>query len=112
MEGATISKSYVRDGFVEVKFPDDNEAHQARIEALARGVENLVLHGWPAIFIYVYREAYEMIREWQPTLHALNGGSIFLGDVYAWKIDPESNQRYLPLMALHSTYVCAPHHQP
>jgi len=81
-----ISDTLHHDGYLHQKPVFDAE----RITALRKGIENLVQAGWPAAFIYVYDETWDLF-------HQLNGFlSHFLGDNYgllphfwAWHIAPE-----------------------
>lgn len=75
---------YNKYGFVGLE-PEKSPDYLDLIEKLEQGVENLVSNGWPAIFIYMYNEAYEVIKLWNPILTEVNSGSVFLGDIYAWK---------------------------
>lgn len=77
-------KYYNKYGFVGIE-PDKPPEYIDLINRLEVGVENLVKNGWPAIFIYMYNETYEVIRIWNPILVGVNSNSVFLGDIYAWK---------------------------
>lgn len=74
-------------------FHFDAGASDAAIARLAAGVAQLLLHGWPASFIFVYDEAWAVIRDTAGSLEAASGGSRFLGDVFAWHVDPAQPQR-------------------
>lgn len=78
-------KYYNTYGFVGLEIETLEKQYQDMIDRLHQGVENLVEQGWPAIFIYMYDEPYELIRYWNSTLQKVNSNSTFLGDIYAWK---------------------------
>ncbi|GBG31989.1 Hypothetical Protein FCC1311_082142 [Hondaea fermentalgiana] len=64
-----------------------------RIHALALGVVRLMQHGWPASFIFIYDEAWILVAGASARLEAATGGSGFIGDMYAWYVEPDHGQR-------------------
>ncbi len=92
----TVCRLYLRDGFCSVSVNDSSEDYYQKyieiIDKLRLGVENLFKNGWPATFIYVYNESWQVVRLWTPTLENINGGSEFIGDLYSWRVDPYEKQ--------------------
>jgi len=84
---------FTRDGFFAVQPEAPSAEYVALVDKLKRGVDALVAQGWPATFIFVYDEAWSVVNAWTERLSVVNGGSRFLGDVYAWKVDPRAMAR-------------------
>ena len=60
---------------------------------LALGIVQLIKFGWPPTFIYMYDEAWTVVERARQFLGLATGGSHFIGDVYAWYVDPHNSQR-------------------
>ncbi|WP_167730514.1 phytanoyl-CoA dioxygenase family protein [Terasakiella sp. SH-1] len=61
------------------------------IQALRLGIENLVQHGWPAAFIYVYDEVWDLFHQLDEFLsHFLGDNFGLLPHFWAWHIDTDS----------------------
>ena len=63
------------------------------VDALRRGVECLLAHNWPPTFIFMFDEAWNVVERLSGALKASSGGSMFLGDVYAWSVNPAEGAR-------------------
>lgn len=59
--------------------------------ALADGVRQLHAQGWPATFIMLFDEAWELVNKFSPLMEAVTGNKCNY-DVVAWHIDPDSLQ--------------------
>eukprot|EP00457_Paulinella_chromatophora_P005618 gb/GEZN01005635.1/.p1 GENE.gb/GEZN01005635.1/~~gb/GEZN01005635.1/.p1 ORF type:complete len:456 (-),score=60.95 gb/GEZN01005635.1/:262-1629(-) len=91
--GRDYKAEFVQNGFFQWDASSEQTPYFQLIDRLARGVSTLVEQGYPATFIYAYEEAWELVRAYTPILQASNGGSEFLGDIFAWKVDPVAGQR-------------------
>ena len=87
---AALKAEFIQNGFFQ---PQETLNEAGTCRKLAAGVRRLLLHGWPASFIFIYDEAWAVVEKMQPTLHAATGGSRFIGDVFAWHVDPAVGQR-------------------
>ncbi|WP_051609697.1 phytanoyl-CoA dioxygenase family protein [Terasakiella pusilla] len=74
----------------------DGYLHQApvfapeQIKALRTGIETLVAHGWPAAFIYVYDETWDLFHQLDGFLsHFLGDDFGLLPHFWAWHIDTD-----------------------
>jgi hypothetical protein len=77
-----LKNSFVQDGFFQVGREEVSGAQPVwhdRIKALAQGVEQLIAHGWPATFIYVFDEAWAVVDD----MTALLGTRSFVGCIGA-----------------------------
>jgi len=63
------------------------------VDALALGVVMLMKHGWPASFIFMFDEAWGVIERARLLVQEVSGGSHFIGDMYAWCVDPAVGQK-------------------
>lgn len=62
------------------------------IDGLARGVVQLLRHGWTPTFIFVYDEAWMLVRRMRRAFRAATGGhdgeeengNDWIGDIFAW----------------------------
>jgi len=88
-----VQREFVEEGFFQVSGEAESAAYADAVDRLRRGVEALHAAGWPANFIFAYDEAWDVIRAHTRRLRRCNGGSRFLGDVYAWRVDPAHAQR-------------------
>ena len=89
---ARSKAEFVQDGFflldrMAMRCSDDE------VFKLALGIVQLVRFGWPPTFIYMYDEAWVVIERTRRFLGLATGGSRFIGDVYAWFVDPCKQQR-------------------
>eukprot|EP00941_MAST-03F_sp_MAST-3F-sp1_P002928 g2928.t1 len=60
----------------------------ANITDVKKGIENLLLHGWPATFILVYDEAWALAKEVSELMSYVSGGNCNNMDMLAWHVDP------------------------
>eukprot|EP00808_Paulinella_micropora_P027425 g20511.t1 len=86
-------EEFVTNGFFKWEAGTQSDTYFQLIDYLAQGVNRLVDQGYPATFIYAYDEAWWLIRTYTPNIRKSNGGSQFLGDIYAWKVDPRKGQK-------------------
>ena len=86
---AKHKSSLAENGFFKWK----GAVSEAQVNALRRGVELLISHGWPPSFIYMYDEAWEIVEQLSEVLRKSSGGSLFLGDAYTWSVDPQKGAR-------------------
>jgi len=80
-------EEFVSNGFFYL-CEEDVGATKDEVERLARGVEALLAYGWPPSFIFVYDEAWHVIERLTKKVKAASRGSEFIGDIYAWHVDP------------------------
>ena len=89
---ARSKAEFVHDGFFLLNRAtlgcSDDEVFQ-----LALGIVQLIKFGWPPTFIYMYDEAWTVVERARQFLGLATGGSRFIGDVYAWYVDPHNSQR-------------------
>ena len=83
-----FKEEFVAHGFFHWDSSEETVDYFDVIDRLARGVDALVDLGYPASFIYAYDEAWALVHRFTPLLKPSNGGSQFLGDIFAWKVDP------------------------
>ena len=60
--------------------------------SLARAAVKLREHGWPASFVIMYDEAFELARHVDKRMLALTGRNANNGDMLAWYIDPNNDE--------------------
>eukprot|EP00729_Bicosta_minor_P025417 gene25417-17308_t len=83
------------DGYVDLN-ADLVAAHcpqyPALIGRLRGAVEQLVAVGWPATFIVVYNEAWELAEILSEVMSGATGGNRCMMDLVAWHVDPSADQ--------------------
>mmetsp|Transcript_23882 Transcript_23882/g.38075 ORF Transcript_23882/g.38075 Transcript_23882/m.38075 type:complete len:398 (-) Transcript_23882:1229-2422(-) len=84
---------FVQNGFFHMNRQDLNIQSDQQLDKLAAGVVRLMQYGWPASFIFIYDEAWEVIKNAQDNIRQATGGSQFIGDMYAWYVDPARGER-------------------
>ena len=66
------------------------KGYGALVSRLAVAVRTLVAHGWPATFIVVYDEAWELVTLLAGVMRAATGGNACMMDLVAWHVDPSA----------------------
>ena len=62
------------------------------VEQLGVAVRHLVGAGWPASFVVVYDEAWELVELLSPLVRRATGGNECMMDLVAWHVDPDKGQ--------------------
>lgn len=93
--GETKKDEFADNGFFHMTNQDLGlgEDYRERIHDLALGVVRLMQHGWPASFIFIYDEAWALVAGASARLEAATGGSKFIGDMYAWYVEPDHGEK-------------------
>lgn len=68
-------------------------AEDQTINDLAVSVVQLLQYEWPATFIFMYDEVWQVIEEMRDDLKEISAGNEFVGDVYAWYVDPAKREK-------------------
>jgi hypothetical protein len=84
---AANRKSITEDGFVKV----GSLCRASQSAELARGVALLVEYGWPATFILVFDQTWELVDEVSSLMKRTTGNENNL-DILAWHIDPREGE--------------------
>lgn len=79
-------------GFFQMS-KDDIGIDKQIIKSLADTVEALISLGWPANFIFMFDEVWEIINLMRTDLKTIGEGNDFIGDIYAWCVDPKTKQK-------------------
>jgi len=93
----------------------DRGRYAAAVSALAGAVETLVAHGWPASFVSVFDEAWEVAHMLSAVMRCTTGGNENMQDLVAWHVDASKHQagfsphrdRHLGAREQHSHHVAA-----
>ena len=88
---STLKQEFIKNGFFRLEQSIVNAPDTCA--KMAQGISRLILHGWPASFIFMYDEPWAVIAKMQATLSTITGGSTFVGDVFAWHVNPSQGQR-------------------
>lgn len=87
-----LKADFCENGFFHLS--ENQVKRQEVCEKLARGVVTLIRYGWQPSFIFMYDEAWAIIEATQrQSLSDATGGSVFIGDIYAWYVDPRKGQK-------------------
>ena len=94
--------------------------YAAVIERLEVGVRQLVAMGWPASFIVLFDEAWQLVQLLSEVMRGSTGGNECMMDLVAWHIDPSASEagftphrdRQLGLQELDTPQVAAGFRQP
>ena len=62
--------------------------YAALIRRLGAAVQQLVARGWPANFVVVLDEAWQLVRLLSQVVHETTGGNECMMDLVAWHVDP------------------------
>ena len=96
------------------------DTYAAVVERLGIGVRALVAKGWPASFIILFDEAWQLVQLLGRVMRATTGGNECMMDLVAWHIDPSVEEagftphrdRSLGLQELDTAEVAAGFRQP
>ena len=69
-----------------------SDDYSALITRLQAAVSALVARGWPASFVLIYDEAWELVQRLGPWVAGATGGNACMMDLVAWHIDPGAGQ--------------------
>eukprot|EP00924_Labyrinthula_sp_SR-Ha-C_P001690 snap_masked-scaffold_18-processed-gene-6.43-mRNA-1 protein AED:0.04 eAED:0.04 QI:0/0/0/1/1/1/2/0/392 len=89
-------QQFIKSGFFKLQVDCATELNpniESLVRKLADSIVTLIRYEYPPTFIFLFDEVWEIILSMSSSLSKISAGNSFVGDVYAWFVDPKLKQR-------------------